>query len=358
MFNRIKSIFGLFLLSALSLNAQSAFPDITHYSIFKSLDQAKLEKGEILSERGEFNNFSRGLTVEFAYVINQPVELTAKGLAFWNPPIKEDSIILASHIFTSDENADFNQFDLNLPSKPINSLVQQTLDARNKTPTMQLSKTDLENLKKTLQSLPPGAKSDSPEAKKIVSQFWAALLQEKYTSYRQKGLSAIPGYQLGDTELIVEGELKSLLSEYPQIYTRFKELLITSIILPAGKVPSPATSYYWQVIKADKIATCVLGVVNSKQVGKTIQIADSQIYVSNSYFTTLTLYELYPVTINGKECTFVWRSDFVSAPLFEYLKGVQQFAAGALMIKSIKQSIGEFKRDIESGRQESFATKL
>ncbi len=348
----------IFIFSGLSLSAQAGFPDISSFTLFKKLDAAKLEKGDILAERGNYRTFGRGLTVQFAYVIDKPVAEVSKGLAFWNPPLTAESNVLASQIFVQTADAKFDDLNFDHGDRSINSFLQEMLKARDRDPEMQLGKEDLEALKKGLEKLPAGARADSPEVKQFAQEFWSDLIKRKFTAYREKGLSALPGYQLGTVELSVSNELRGLLSESPEVYTRFKDLLDDSIILPAGRKPAPATSYYWQIIKADKTATCVIGVVSSRKLPNgNVQIVDSQIYVSNSYFATLTIYELFPLKINGKDTTFVWRADYVSAPLFQHLKGVQQFAAGALMIKSIRHSIEEFKKDIESDRKEAFKSR-
>lgn len=350
----IPAIISLLVLSFNPLIGESPFPDISGYTLFDKLDTSKLERGDILAERGSYRTFPRGLTVQFAYVIDKPVNEVGRALAFWNPPLTSDSSVLASQIFVNPADGNFEKLDFDHGDRSITSFLEEMLKARDRDPEMQLGKDDLEVLKKGLAKLPAGARPDSPEVKKFAQEFWSALIKRKFNAYREKGLSALPGYQLGNVELTVSNELRGLLSESPAVYTRFKNILDNSIILPAGRKPSPATSYYWQIIKADKTATCVIGVVSTRKTGDKMQVVDSQIYVSNSYFATLTLYELFPVKINGKDVTLVWRSDYVSAPLFQYLKGVQQFAAGALMIKSISRSIEEFKKDIESGRKEAF----
>lgn len=293
--------------------------------------------------------------MQFAYVIDKPVAEVGRALAFWNPPLTADSNVLASQIFVNPAGAKFDQLNFDHGDRSITAFLQEMLRARDRDPEMQLGKDDLESLKKGLAKLPAGARPDAPEVKQFAQEFWSDLIRRKFTAYREKGLSALPGYELGNVELTVSNELRGLLSESPAVYTRFKDVLDDSIILPAGRKPAPATAYYWQIIKADKTATCVIGVVSSRKLPNgNIQVVDSQIYVSNTYFTTLTIYELFPVKIGGKDATFVWRGDYVSAPLFQHLKGVQQFAAGALMIKSIRGSIEQFKKDIESGRKEAF----
>jgi len=67
--------------------AASADPitDLRSVSVFKDADLSKLSGGDILANRGPTMRFSRGLSVESAFIVRAPIKTTLGLLQQWNP---------------------------------------------------------------------------------------------------------------------------------------------------------------------------------------------------------------------------------------------------------------------------------
>src|SRR5438445_12690797 len=74
--------------------------------------------------------------------------------------------------------------------------------------------------------------------------------------------------------------------------------------------PSLAPFYYWTLFDADHHGTIALGAVCLLAVGEHFQLVDLEYYVSGNYYTSATLYEVWPVQANGKSAAIVWRGDY------------------------------------------------
>ena len=68
-------------------------------------------------------------------------------------------------------------------------------------------------------------------------------------------------------------------------------------------------------------------------------------YASGGYYVALTLYQLWPVTVEGKPFTLVWRGDMVSAPTLAHLHGVERLGSESVMMKQISKAVTLFRRD-------------
>src|SRR6266576_3708672 len=71
---------------------------------------------------------------------------------------------------------------------------------------------------------------------------------------------------------------------------------------------------------------------------------------SGSYYVALTLYQMWPITVEGKASTLVWRGDMISAPSLGSLHGVERLGSESVMMKQISKSVTLFRRDTSGGR--------
>lgn len=320
--------------------------EIGTFSAFKSINTQELAGGNILSERGSSPNFDRGISVQTCYVVRKPVDSTVRLLTSWNPTSHPELEIYSSRIFESGAEPKFEALRLDSTSEPVRRLLEETHKGVSDAPSFQFSANDAALLRKVISAdAAEKAEPDSAAFRKMAEQFWATLLKGRYDAFKGGGITALPPYQLDEQSIPVHGELIALLSQAPAIQSRFKKLLTEAILQPASKAPAPPASYYWQALNSDKQASCCLGAIyTSKEDGKW-QVADYQLFSSHSYLTMITLYELWPLKTGAEDCTLVWRADFVSAPSFSSLHGVEQMAAAALMTKSIKNNIRFFQED-------------
>ena len=75
------------------------------------------------------------------------------------------------------------------------------------------------------------------------------------------------------------------------------------------------------------------------------QAADVLYYASGGYYVALTLYQMWPVTVDGKASTLVWRGDMISSASLASLHGVERLGSESAMMKDISKAITLFRRD-------------
>src|SRR5258708_4758914 len=77
------------------------------------------------------------------------------------------------------------------------------------------------------------------------------------------------------------------------------------------------------------------GAVYQAPGGTSVQSADVEYYTNYGGYTTVELEQLWPITVNGKAETLVWRDDLVSAPNIAYLHGTERVASGMIMLQEV-----------------------
>jgi hypothetical protein len=267
-------------------------------------------------------------------------------LSLWNPSAHQDLEIYSARTFAAGEAPKFDSLRLDAQVNPVRHLLEDTHKSASEDPVFQYSRSDAAFLRKLIpEQAAENAEPDSPEFRKLAQDFWAALLNQRYDAFGAGGITSLPPYELDEQNVPIHGEIIALLSQAPAIQSHFKPLLSEAVFQTASKPPAAPASFYWQVLNSDKQATCVLGAIYVRQDGDKWQAADYQLYSSHSYLTMITLYELVPLKSGAETLTLVWRGDFVSAPSFSSLRGVEQMAAAAMMIKSIKNNIRCFQKD-------------
>jgi hypothetical protein len=92
-----------------------------------------------------------------------------------------------------------------------------------------------------------------------------------------------------------------------------------------------------------------LGASYSRAASDGYQIADVQYYASSGFYTALTFYQLWPVSVQGQDATLVWRVDLISSSQLD-LRGVERMGAGAATMREVQKGINAFLRDARSSR--------
>ena len=71
---------------------------------------------------------------------------------------------------------------------------------------------------------------------------------------------------------------------------------------------------YWELLSADEQGVLTLGTFSSRTgAGGTIQTANTRYYASGGYYAGVTLHQLWPVQVDGRASTLVWRGDMISS---------------------------------------------
>ena len=85
------------------------------------------------------------------------------------------------------------------------------------------------------------------------------------------------------------------------------------------------------------------GAIYQGATGTSIQSVDIEFYVNSGIYAEIELEQLWPVTVNGRAETLVWRDDMVSTQNIAYLHGTERLASGMIMLQETKQGIEAFR---------------
>jgi hypothetical protein len=108
-------------------------------------------------------------------------------------------------------------------------------------------------------------------------------------------------------------------------------------------MPPIRPSYYWRLFQADHRATISLGASYLLQVGDHYQMLDIEYYVSGTYYTSATLYEIWPIHDSGRTGSLVWCNVVCSVPTLRFASGIERIATGTIMTLQIKESLRCFQ---------------
>jgi hypothetical protein len=82
--------------------------------------------------------------------------------------------------------------------------------------------------------------------------------------------------------------------------------------------------------------------------GEHYQLLDAQYFVSGTYYTFVTLYEVWPSRIGDKQAAVVWRGDFIAAPTLAFTRGFERLAYGSIMLQEVKKAIRSFQDAVKN----------
>jgi hypothetical protein len=327
------------LCCALSMVASAADPgpveSLKSFSDFQQVDLNRLLNGDVLSERGSLMDFPNGISSQTCFVVPTSAEETAKRLQLWDPLPHAELKVFAFHSLHSPcELADFQQLDFKTGQRPVRWLLDKIVASTPAKSDVNLTHDEAQQLAGCIQ------KRSDPQK---VSECTAALLLGRALAFQQKGLDGAQPYEAGGESVSPAVQLRTMLREQLVIAHEFSPILNKIGLLANESAPTLAPFYYWTLFDADYHGTISLGAVYQLPVGDHFQLADVEYYVSGNYYTSATLYEVWPVDVGGKHGALVWRGDFFAAPMLAFTKGTERIAYGALMLQDIKKEIHCFQ---------------
>jgi hypothetical protein len=178
------------------------------------------------------------------------------------------------------------------------------------------------------------------EMKLLPGENFAATWTKILGGRAQIGISSQPPYDNATPPVRPGEEVNGLLQSQEKIRRQF------SSSLPLGK-----SEMYWELLSVDEQGVLTLGTFSSRNGGGgTIQTASTRYYASGGYYAGITLHQLWPVQVEGRASTLVWRGDMISAASVGSLHGIERIAAESTMIKDIARVVSLFRRDTGSVR--------
>ena len=332
---------SLILLAASALPKLMADPvaEIISFSNFKEVDLKKLAKGDVISASGATMRFSRGLEVESLFIVPMPVMKANELQQKWDG-VRHSELKVYQHVDLPRRAAaqDFQR----IASAPQNSSVGKFVTATEKLnperPELQMSAAEAKSAGK----IEGGAKGTMPPG---VSAFWINLLHGRASAFLQGGLAGQPAYASRGGAVRPADEAAELLRERPAIRKQFSSLAAT---MTGGAGGNPAL--YYELFDVEGRAALSLGATYSRAAGDAMQTGTVQFYSSDGFFVLLSVAQMWPVQIEGKSATLVWRSDLLSSSQLGDLRGIERSGASVAMRKEIQKNITSMVKDISSQR--------
>jgi len=322
-------VFCLFVAGFVAPRAQGdPLADLAKYSVFSSVDLSSLAGGKVLANHSTGLGFPRDLTVQAVYVVRAPLAQTLDMHKNWDAAKHPELKVYLHRDFSMHPTA--ADFAVSLPD---NSAARKLIDATGKLPALadlQLSKTEA-----------AAYKNSGPAS---VKDFWSQVLFHRASAFSQRGLSGAPPYDSADGSVSAAGEVSRLLKEQPKVRAAFRPIIEQSPL--GGGFGSLPLLPYWEMFDVEGQGAFSLGAACSLQSADSAQFLDLQYYASGGYYAFVTLYQMWPVTIEGKAATLVWRVDTISSLSLSDLRPFERMGSGAAMMKDVQRIINFFQKDM------------
>src|SRR5438093_3738665 len=281
-----------------------AVSELASFSIFDKIDLAQLAKSDVKTAHGPPMSNPRFLAVQSCYVVPGAPAQQIEALRRWDPTRhRELKVFLHSDLPSNPTPANFEK----LKNAPDNASVRSFVAA-----TQKLS-SDLQISKDEAKKFSAGAAGGGGGAIPVpVAAFWADVLTARTKTFASGGMAAQPPYDHAGPSIRASEEVNGLLREQEKIRRQFSGLLeATGIGRGSGSLKP---ELYWEPLDVDDQGVVTLGAsYNRGGAGGSYQAADVLYYARDAYYAALTLSHLWPVTVEGKPSTLVWRADMISA---------------------------------------------
>src|SRR5947207_8408540 len=308
--------------------------ELASFSIFDKVDLAQLAKSDVKTAHGPPMRNPRFLAVQSCYVAPGSPAQQMEALRRWNPAkYRELKVFLHSDLSSNPGPANFEK----LKNAPDNASVRSFVTATQKPSSdLQISKEEA----KRFSAAAGGGGGVIPPA---VVAFWTDVMTARTRNFVSSGMAAEPPYDHAGPSVRASDEVNGLLREQGKIRQQFSGLLgATAIGRGAGSL---AAELYWELLDVDDHGVVTLGASYGRGgVGGTYQSADVLYYASGGYYVALTLHQLWPVTVEGKPSTLVWRGDMISSAELGSLHGVERLGSESVMMKNITKAVTAFRR--------------
>jgi hypothetical protein len=312
--------------------------NLKSFSEFRSVNLSRMLAGDIIGESGSLMEFPQGIVAQTCFVVPLTAAEAARRLQVWDPSRHEAPNVLAFNFVRAPcKAADFESLNLKPSHKALRWLLDKSLATTD-------SKSELNLTYSEARQLAECAK-DNPDSQGL-NACWAKLLLKRATEFQRKGFDGVLPYEANGKTVSPAQQLRAMLSENPAVAREFAPLLQQCGVLGNKPTGTLTPFHYWGLCEANRHGTLNLGAVYLLPLGDHYQLLDVQYYVSGTYYTFVTLYEVWPIRVGEQSATLVWRGDFFAAPTLAFTKGVERLAYGVIMLQELKKAIRCFQDDV------------
>jgi hypothetical protein len=319
------------------LNADLAF------TAFHDVDVNAMSGGAVVQARGPIMTFPRGITSQSLFIIDAAPADVAHKLVTWNPQTHSDlKVWLHKSLPPQPTAADFSD----LANLPDNSSVKFQIDStagfNPSSPSFQVSKEEGQLIATTA--------AQEKDAKALYAKVWSQILLGRINDFLGgRGGSSVDAASGGDVHPM--SDVKSLLHSDIKIYGQYQRLLNqTPFKALAGNTSAtriPPTNLYCDLFDVQGSAALGTGAIYQAANGPALQSLDVEYFTNYGVYCTIELEQMWPINVNGKPETLVWRDDLVSAPNVAYLHGTERLASSMIMLQETKGGVDAFKAEFK-----------
>ena len=327
---RFASAFFLFCFPlALRAAATNPLDEMASFSVFGKIDLAELARGNIKTAAGAPMNTARYLSVQSCFVVPRPPGQVLQAMKQFDPTAhRELKVYLHGDLPASPSAANFSK----LANPPNNSGVKALANATEKmSPDLQLSRAEAQKF----------------SAGQPVFAFWSDLLTKRAQDFATGGVAGQAPFDHTRAAVQPGREIAGVVRQQGQVNRQFSGFLGNTGLIDGKGSLKP--DLYWELLEVEDEGVLTLGAAYTRPTaGGGFQAADGLYYASGGYYVALTLYQMWPVEVDGRASTLVWRGDFISAPSLGDLHGIERLGSESAMKKDIAKAVSIFKN--QAGR--------
>ncbi len=319
----LNALASLAFLSSLSAAASAADApgSLRSWASLDPVSLPDLATGKIVTSFNAAMSLARGMSCQAAYLVNAPIETTHGVMMKFNSTRHPELEVFQHHTFHDDRDAGFDKLLVDPRSSPAAALIRSMGDPG----AIQLARREI--------PLMPRARTAA-----AAQAFLTGILRERWTRFAKTGdFGSVATYDAGS-------ELRGLLAEEPRLARHFAALLAP--LAPRG-APGTPRFHYWDQSTVDKKSAVQLGAVWSLDAPDRRQVLDATYFSTYGYLVSFTLYELHPVTVDGRPHTLVCQASLVSTPAIEGGLGLKRKIGSRMMVSDVEKWIRIFRSDAE-----------
>lgn len=314
------------------LNADLAF------TAFKDVDVNAMAGGKILQARGGLMTFQRGITSQSLFIIHAAPADVAKKLVTWNPATHTNlKVWLHKSLPQHPTLADFAELGSLPDNRSVKFQIDSTADFNAEKPSLQVSKEEAQLIVATA--------AQEKDAKALYAKAWSQIILGRVNTFLSGKGNTLTDVVPGGDDIHPISDVKNLLHADPKVYGAYQGLLnktpFKSLSNSSG-APMPPADLYCDIFDVQGSAALGTGVTYQATSGSAIQSVDVEYYTNYGVYATAELETMWPITVNGKTETLVWREDLVSAPNIAILHGVDRMGASMIMLQETKEGVQAF----------------
>ena len=303
----------------------------------KPVDIEALAGGQIQQERGSLLDFQRGISVQSLYIIAAAPADIAHKLLTWTPASHPElKVWMHLSLPAKPTAADFNGLGTLPDNSSVGYLLNATASLDPDNPALQISKAEAQAI--------TALKAQNLDQKTLFVDFWSQVLAGRVANFLGDKFTTAD-YAVSGGDIQPFNEITRLIRSDSKIYADFHPLFSQTPLYASSKL-APAKLYY-ECFDVENDGTLGTGAIYQITNGTAIQSADIEYYLCSGIYADIELEKLWPVTVNGKSETLVWRQDLVSTANIAYLHGMERLASVSLMLQDVQQGVNAFRSEFK-----------